>query len=113
MAEIPLVVGSIRKVALPMRQAAVGDTAQVGGNKVLVIDNDPAGAVRTVTIAVPGTDFTGTATPNLIETVAAGEIAIIPLGNQYADSTTTPAGMAVVTYDSVPATLKVAVVALV
>lgn len=113
MAEITLQAASIRKIALGLRQAAAGDTAQVGNNKFLVVDNDPTGATRTITINTPGNDFTGVATPNLIETVAAGEVALIPLGNQYADATTTPPGMATIAYDSTPATLKVAVVALI
>lgn len=112
MAEIPLQVASLRKLAVNLLQAAVGDTAQVGNNKFLVVQNT-SGAGINVTIAMPGLDFTGTAIPDLVETVANNEVAIIPLGNQYADATTTPPGQAVITYGSVPATLKRAVVALV
>lgn len=108
MAEIPLVQASVLKVALNMTQAAAGDTAQVGANKDLVVHNADAGA-HTVTIAVPGNDFTGQATNNMVASVAAGEIAVIPLLDVYADSAS--GGQAVVTYDATPATLKRCVLA--
>ena len=108
MAEIPVQARSARKVALNLTQAAAGDTAQVGANKDLVVRNADA-VVHTVTIGVPGSGFTGTATPDLVETIAAGEIAIIPLLDVYAD----PANnyRAVVTYDAMPVTLTRVVVA--
>jgi hypothetical protein len=112
MAEIPLQSVSIRKIAVALLQAAAGDTAQVGPNKFLVVQNGDA-APHTVTVAVPGTDYTGAATPNLIESIAVGEVAIIPLGNQYADAAAAIPYQATITYDATPATLKRAVVALI
>lgn len=102
MAEIvPQAVG-LRKVALTMGQAAAGDEAQVGTNLFLVVRNGDA-ASHTVTIAVPGTGFTGTAHPDLVETVEAGELAIIPLSPVFADPTI--GGRAAISYDATPATL--------
>ena len=109
MAEIPL-----QKVSLAglnnvlMTQAAAGDIAQVGDNKKLVVRNADATS-HTVTVAVPGNGFTGVANPDLAVVIAAGNLAIIPLLDAYADST--QGGKAVVTYDATPATLTRAVVA--
>lgn len=89
-------------------QAAAGDTAQVGDNKKLVVQNTDA-APHTVTIAVPGNSFVNVANPDLAVVVAAGKLAIIPLLDAYADAAN--AGRAVITYDATPATLKRAVVA--
>lgn len=91
-----------------MAQAAAGDTAQVGDNKKLVVRNADA-APHTITLAVPGTGFTGIANPDLAVVVAAGNLAIIPLLDIYADVTQN--GRAVITYDATPATLTRAVVA--
>lgn len=91
-----------------MGQAALLDTAQVGDNKKLVVRNADA-APHTVTIAVPGNSFVGVANPDLAVVIAAGNLAIIPLLDAYADSTQN--GRAVVTYDATPATLTRAVVA--
>lgn len=89
-------------------QAAAGDTAQVGANKVLVVSNADASS-HTVTMVVPGTDFTGTARPDLAVVIPAGSMAFIPLLDIYADPVT---GMASFTYDATPATLKRAVLAM-
>lgn len=108
MAEIALQRVSVRKLALSMGQAAAGDTAQVGANKNLVVHNGDV-AAHTVTLAIPGTGITGAATPDMVESVAAGEIAVIPLLDIYADAT--QGGQAVITYDATPATLKRTVIA--
>lgn len=91
-----------------MGQAAAADTAQVGDNKKLVVRNADA-ASHTVTIAVPGNSFVNVANPDLAVVVAAGNLAIIPLLDAYADATQN--GRAVITYDATPATLTRAVVA--
>lgn len=110
MAEIAVQAISARAVALNLTQAAAGDQAQVGANKSLVVQNGDA-VSHTVTIAVPGTGFTGTANPDLVEPIAAGAIAIIPLLAVYGDSTI--GGRAAISWDATPATLKRTVVALV
>lgn len=109
MAEIPLQkVGPIGLNNVLMTQAAAGDTAQVGDNKKLVVRNADA-APHTVTVAVPGNSFVNIANPDLAVVIAAGNLAIIPLLDAYADGTQN--GRAVVTYDATPATLTRAVVA--
>lgn len=108
MAEIPLQSCNIRKLALDLtRNAAAADTMQTGKNKLLVVQNT-SGATRQVTVGVPGTDFTGTNKPDLVESIANSEIAFIPVGDQYADSTLS--GQASIAYDNVTG-LKVAAVA--
>jgi hypothetical protein len=109
MAEITLQkVGPTGLANVSMLQAAAGDTAQVGDNKKLVVRNADA-ASHTVTLAVPGNGFTGVANPDLAVVIAAGNLAIIPLLDAYADATQN--GRAVITYDATPATLTRAVVA--
>jgi hypothetical protein len=109
MAEITLQkVGASGLANVVLGQAAAGDTAQVGDNKKLIVQNTDASS-HTVTLAVPGTGFTGIANPDLAVPVAAGQLAIIPLLDIYADATQN--GRAVITYDATPATLKRAVVA--
>jgi len=108
MAEIPLQKVNVIGLALNMTQAAAGDTAQVGPNKHLVVRNGDA-ASHTVTCAVPGTDFTGAAKPDLATVIPASGMAIIPLLDAYADPAQN--GQAVITYDATPATLVRTVVA--
>lgn len=109
MAEIPLQkIGPTGLANVDLTQAAAGDTAQVGSNKDLVVLNNDA-ASHTVTVAVPGTGFTGAANPDLAVVVAAGDLAIIPLLDLYADGAND--GQAVITYDATPAGLLRAVVA--
>jgi len=91
-----------------MTQAAAADSAQVGGNKNLVVRNADA-APHTVTVAVPGVGFTGIANPDLAVVIAAGNMAIIPMLDVYADVTLN--GRAGISYDATPATLTRAVVA--
>ena len=97
MAEIPLQTLGATGTELTEGAAAAGDTAQVGPNKFLSVRNG-SGAPITVTIAVPGTDFTGAATPDMVQTVAAGKIKIFPLLAAYGDPA--QGGMASVTYSS-------------
>lgn len=89
-------------------QAAAGDSVQVGANKVLVVSNADASS-HTVTCAVPGVDFTGTAKPDLAVVIPAGSMALIPMLDIYADPTT---GQCMLTYDATPATLKRCVLAM-
>lgn len=91
-----------------MAQAAAADSAQVGNNKALVVRNADA-APHTVTINVPGNGFTGVANPDLAVVIAAGNMAIIPMLDVYADVTLN--GRAGIAYDATPATLTRAVVA--
>jgi hypothetical protein len=109
MAEITLQkIGPTGLANVAMGQAAALDTAQVGDNKKLVVRNADASS-HTVTIAVPGNSFVNVANPDLAVVVAAGNLAIIPLLDAYAD--TSQGGRAVITYDATPATLTRAVVA--
>ena len=84
MAEITLQKLGALGVVANMGNAANGDTAQVGGNKRLIVQNTDASS-HAVTVAVPGNDFTGAAKPDLTVTVAASAIVIIPLLDAYAD----------------------------
>lgn len=97
MAEIPLQSILAAGVELTEGAAAAGDTAQVGNNKFLVVRNG-SGATITVTIAVPGTDFTGAAVPDMIQTVLAGKTKVFPLLSAYAD--VAQAGQAAVSYSA-------------
>lgn len=109
MAEIPLQkIGPTGLNNVAMTQAAAADTAQVGDNKKLVVRNADA-APHTVTVAVPGNSFVNVANPDLAVVIAAGNLAIIPLLDAYADAS--QGGRAVITYDATPATLTRAVVA--
>lgn len=97
MAEIPLQSILAAGVELTEGAAAAGDTAQVGPNKFLVVRNG-SGASITVTIAVPGQDFTGTNAPDMVQAVAAGKTKVFPLLNNYAD--VAQSGQAVITYSA-------------
>ena len=92
MAEIPLQTLGATGTELTEGAAAAGDTAQVGPNKFLSVRNG-SGAPITVTIAVPGTDFTGAATPDMVQTVAAGKIKIFPPAGRLWRSSSGRAGL--------------------
>jgi hypothetical protein len=94
-----------------LQNSAVGDQAQCGPGLALVAQNTSAGAL-TVTLAVPGTDeLTGAAKPDNVESVAAGEIRLIPLDARYSDAAIN--GLCALTYQTPGATFKVAVVSFV
>jgi hypothetical protein len=97
MAEIPLQTLGATGTELTEGAAAAGDTAQVGPNKFLLVRNG-SGASITVTIAVPGTDFTGTAVPDMVQAVAAGKIKVFPLLAVYGDPAQN--GMAAISYSA-------------
>ena len=108
MAEIPLQVVNFRKLAVDLtRNAAAADTMQTGKNKVLVAQNT-SGATRTLTVSIPGTALTGQATLDLVETVANGEVAFIPIGDNYSDPTLS--NQAAIGWDNVTG-VKVAAIA--
>lgn len=99
MAEIPLQSILANGAELIEGAAAAGDTAQVGSNKFLVVRNGSAGAV-TVTLAVPGTDFTGVARPDMAVAIPAGKTRVFPLLEAYGDPAASIPGQAVVTYSA-------------
>jgi hypothetical protein len=98
MAEITLQSILANGVELLEGPAAAGDTAQVGNNKFLIVRNG-SGASITVTLAVPGTDFTGTAVPDMVITIPAGKTRIIPLLTVYNDPTVN-GGQVAISYSS-------------
>jgi hypothetical protein len=111
MAVLPTLAKGVRGQAIPLQNSAAGDQVQCGPGLALVAQNTSAGPL-TVTLAVPGTsDLTGIANPDNIETVAAGEIRLIPLDARYADSTIN--GLCALSYQTPGATFKVAVVSFV
>ena len=111
MAVIPTTVKQVRGVAIPFQNSAAGDEAPVGGNLALLAWNSSAGAL-TVTLAVPGTnELTGAANPDNVESVAAGEIRMIPLDARYADAAI--GGRVALTYQTPGSTFKVAVISIV
>lgn len=111
MAVIPTTPIGTRGAAIPFQNSAAGDQAEVGRDKVLLAWNSSAGAL-TATFAVPGTDdLTGAAKPDNVESVAAGEIRVIPLDARYADSSIN--GRVAITYQTPGATFKVAVLSVV
>jgi hypothetical protein len=108
MAVIPTLGKQVRGQAIPFQNSAAGDQCACGPGLALLAWNSSAGAL-TVTLAVPGTeDLTGVANPDNTETVAAGEIRLIPLDARYADSSIN--GLCALTYQTPGATFKVAVV---
>jgi len=108
MAVLPTLARGVRGQAIPFQNSAVGDQVQCGPGLSLLAWNSSAGAL-TVTLAVPGTDdLTGAAKPDNVESVAAGEIRIIPLDGRYADSSIN--NLCALTYQTPGATFKVAVV---
>lgn len=111
MAVLPTLAKAIRGQAIPFQNSAAGDQAQCGPGLALLAQNTSAGAL-TVTLAVPGNnDLTGAANPDNVESVAAGEIRMIPLDGRYADSSIN--GLCALTYQTPGSTFKVAVVSFV
>jgi hypothetical protein len=107
MAVLPITAKGTRGVAIPFQNSAAGDTVDVGPNLVLLAWNSSAGAL-TATFAVPGTeDLTGIAKADNVESVAAGEIRMIPLDARYADAAIS--NRCAITYQTPGATFKVAV----
>lgn len=111
MAVIPTLAKGVRGQAIPFQNSVAGDQCACGPGLALLAQNTSAGAL-TVTLAVPGTnDLTGAANPDNVESVAAGEIRLIPLDGRYSDSAI--GGLCGLTYQTPGATFKVAVISLV
>ena len=111
MAVIPVTAKALRGTAIPFQNSAAGDQVDVGPNMILLCWNSSAG-VLTATFAVPGTDeLTGGAKPDNIESVAAGEIRMVPLDPRYADAAI--GNRAAITYQTPGATFKVAAISVV
>lgn len=103
MAEIPLQMAPLTGVELTEGPAAAGDTAQVGNNKFLIVENNSASSV-TVTLAIPGNDYTGAARPDVVVAIPAGKTRFFQLLNDYAD----PAlgGQAAISYSALPSVVR-------
>lgn len=99
---VPIAGGLADVAGAATAAAAGGDTAPVGPNLALYVNNGDASS-HTVTIATPGTQK-GLAITDATVTVAAGEHALIPLANVFRGST----GRAAISYDGVTS-VKVAV----
>lgn len=111
MAVVPTLAKGLRGQAIPFQNSVAGDQCACGPGLALLAWNSSAGAL-TVTLAVPGNDdLTGSAKPDNVESVAAGEIRMIPLDARYADSSI--GGLCALTYQTPGATFKVAVVSFV
>jgi len=93
--KISVASGIVDLAAAATAAAAGGDTAQVGPNRFLYVNNG-SGASITVTLATPGT-VSGLAIADPAYAVAAGKMAIIPLGNVFRGAT----GRASITYSAV------------
>lgn len=102
---VPIAGGLADILGAAVAAAVGGDTAPVGPNLVLYVNNADASS-HTVTLATPGTQK-GLAVSDATVTVAAGKHAMIPLANVFRGS----AGRASITYDGVTS-LKVAVLEL-
>jgi hypothetical protein len=99
MAEIPLQSVSVAGTILTEGAAAAGDTAQVGANKFLIVENN-SGATITVTVAVPGNDQFGNPVPDLAVPILAGKTVVIPLQSVFGDPAAAIPGQAVITYSA-------------
>lgn len=80
--------------AVTYAAAAAGDQAEVGGTTLIV---KTAGTGTTVTVAVPGNEWNGAASPDTEVTLAATEERHIPLDGRYRDPAT---GYAELSYTS-------------
>jgi hypothetical protein len=108
MAVLPTLAKVLRGQAIPLATSVVGDQCQCGPGLFLICQNTSAGAL-TVTLAVPGNDdLSAVAKPDNVESVAAGEVRMIPLDARYSDSSIN--GLCALTYQTPGATFKVAVV---
>jgi hypothetical protein len=92
---VPVNTGIADVAAQAAAAASGGDTAPVGPNKFLYINNADASS-KTVTVVAPGT-VKGLAVADAAVVVAAGKHAIIPLNDVYRGAT----GRASITYSAV------------
>lgn len=92
---VPVSTGIADVAAQAAAATSGGDTAPVGPNRFLYVNNADASS-KTVTIATPGT-VEGHAIGDASVAVAAGKHAIIPLHNVYRGAT----GRASITYSAV------------
>lgn len=92
---VPVATGVLDVAAQAVAAASGGDTAPVGPNRFLYVNNGDASS-KTVTVATPGT-VSGLAVADASMAVAAGDHAIIPLANVYRGAT----GRAAITYSAV------------
>ncbi|MDQ0829538.1 hypothetical protein QF032_001382 [Streptomyces achromogenes] len=93
--KITVAAGNLDLAAAATAAAAGGDTALVGPNRFLYVNNGSGGSI-TVTVATPGS-ASGFAIADGAYAVAAGKTAIIPLTNVFRGST----GRAAITYSAV------------
>lgn len=108
MAVLPTLAKLLRGQAIPFQNSVAGDQCQCGPGLFLMCQNTSGGAL-TVTLAVPGTDdLANVANPDNTESVAAGEVRMIPLDARYADSSIN--NLCALTYQTPGSTFKVAVV---
>lgn len=92
--KVPIATGILDVAAAAVAAGAGGDTALVGPNRFLYVNN--GGAVpTTVTVATPGT-VSGIAITDPPYIVAAGKHAFIPLANVFRGAT----GRAAITYSA-------------
>jgi hypothetical protein len=92
---VPVATGIADAAAQTVAAAGGGDTAPVGPGRFLYASNGSGGAL-TVTVATPGT-VSGLAIADTAVSIAAGDIAIIPLANVHRGSN----GRAAITYSGV------------
>lgn len=91
---VPIAGGLVDVAGAAGAAAAGGDTAPIGPNLVLYVNNG-AGSSVTVTLTTPGTQK-GVAIADVTMTVAASKHALIPLGAIFRDTT----GRASISYSS-------------
>lgn len=92
---ISVATGTVDLVGALTAATVSGDTAEVGTGKFLVVNNGDATS-KTVTIVTPGTR-SGLAISDGSYVVAAGDVAVVPLGDVFRGST----GRAAITYSAV------------
>ncbi|WP_406199272.1 hypothetical protein OG331_23075 [Streptomyces sp. NBC_01017] len=95
LATVSIATGVLDVAAQATAAAGGGDTAPVGPNRFLYVNNGSGGSI-TVTIATPG-QASGIAIADPTYAVAAGKHAIIPLANVFRGAN----GRAAITYSGV------------
>ena len=93
--KIAVATGIVDLAAAATAAAVGGDTALVGPNRFLYVNNGSGGSI-TVTVATPGT-VSGLAIADPTYAIAAGKMGLIPLTNVFRGAT----GRAAITYSAV------------